>query len=291
MLQFRQNPRYLLDYCIRSALFFVVADLLLYGLRGMPLAFDLRAGDAFFPVVALLLCGLPSSIMHNCAHGNVGSRRVNRLVGELCGTIMLYGFGGFRQGHMFHHMHPDNPKYDPHPPQGKSFAVFLISPIKATLRVIETAYYEQFGKTPETIASIRWQTILFNAGIMLRIVFWVLLLGPKLFLLFYLPLYLSNIFVFAHINYATHVERPDGQSEIINLHEGLYYRLVNFVSFGGYYHKNHHLRPKAFNPARLGSVRERPLLTHHARLVAEAAPSLAAPGGGVRVAPSAWHGT
>jgi hypothetical protein len=59
---------------------------------------------------------------------------------------------------------------------------------------------------------------------------------------------MANIFVFAHINYATHVQSRDGDFEIINLDSNFYYRFINVVSFGGYFHKNHHLKPYAFNP-------------------------------------------
>jgi fatty acid desaturase len=267
MHQFKRDPNHLLAYCIKTVIVFAALDATLaltlrrFGASSPTLGFAFAPKDLWLPALALLLCGLPSSLMHNCAHGNVGGQRLNKLVGEICGTIMLYGFGGFRLGHLFHHKYPDNPKYDPHPPRGLSFPEFLV--IKATLVVVETAYLEAFGRSPTTEANLRWQTGLFRAGVVLKVLFWALLLGPKVFVLLYLPLYVGNIFVFAHINYATHVERADGQTEIINLHEGLYYRLVNLVSFGGYYHKSHHLRPKAFDPSKvaLSSALAKPLLT------------------------------
>jgi len=264
MQKFKRDPNYLLAYCVQTALLFAALDVILAATRNLSWRFGVTPVDALIPLAVLLFCGLPSSLMHNCAHGNVGRRWVNQLVGELCGTIMLYGFGGFRLGHLFHHKYPDNPKYDPHPPQGLSFPAFLVAPVKATLLVIETAYYESFGETDAAKANIRWQRRLFKLDVALKVVFWLLLFGPKGFVLFYLPLYLANIFVFAHINYATHVDRGDGQIEIIDLTSGIYYRAVNLISFGGYFHKTHHLRPRTFNPSRAvlpAELRERPLLS------------------------------
>jgi fatty acid desaturase len=262
MRAFKRDPNHLLQYCIITLAVFSSADAFLFLTRKFTTPWNVQPIDFAWTLLALLLCGLPSSLLHNCAHGNVGSKLLNRMVGEICGSIMLYGFEGFRLGHLFHHKHPDNPKYDPHPPHGLKFHEFLISPIKATLVVIENAYYETFGITEQSSRNIALQKIFFNLTIAARIVFWVALLGPKWFFLFYVPMYFANIFVFAHINYATHVHRQDGYSEIINLDGNIYYRFVNFVSFGGYYHKNHHLSPKSFDPSRVSVAYKKPLLTH-----------------------------
>jgi len=250
MNQFKKNPNYLLNYCIKSIVFFTMAITLLLMTKGLNLSFNIKTGHYFLPLMAILFCGLPSSILHNCAHRNFKPLLLNNILGEICGTFMLYGFKGFQVGHMFHHIYPDNPTYDPHPPRGYSFLRFVISPIEATLRVIRTAYFDFFGENEETRRSLAIQTSLFNIGIGLRVIFLFILLGPVYFSLLYLPIYLTNIFVFAHINYATHIENEDGNSEIINLDHNFYYRFVNLVSFGGYFHKSHHLKPQLLNPSK-----------------------------------------
>lgn len=249
MNKFKKDKNYLLRYCIQTLIIFVTLDLILYLNNGLNTHFAPSHNDLFLPLLAIFFCGLPSSIMHNCAHGNIKSRLLNNIIGEICGTIMLYGFKGFALAHMFHHIHPDDPKMDPHPPRGYTFLRFVISPIKATLRVVECAYYDYFGENEKTRQNIKIQIILFNLGLFCRVAFWFLVLGPTLFILAYLPIYMANIFVFAHINYAAHIERLDGSSEIINLNNNIYYKFINFVSLGGYFHKSHHLKPGAFNPA------------------------------------------
>ena len=251
MNKFKKDKYYLLRYSLQSLILFVILDSSLYLLNGVRFHFVITKFDFIFPILAFLFCGLPSSIMHNCAHGNIKPRILNTIVGEICGTVMLYGFRGFALAHLFHHIYPDDPTMDPHPPRGHHFLGFVVSPIKATLQVVERAYYNFFGKSVETDNSIKLQLVLFNLGLLARTVFWFLLLGPKYFVLGFVPIYAANIFVFAHINFAAHIERADGKSEIINLNHNLYYKYINLVSFGGYFHKSHHLKPGAFNPANI----------------------------------------
>ena len=251
MNRFKKDPHYLLKYCVKTIILLASINIVLYSLKGLSFEFTYESWMFILPFISLLLCGLPSSVLHNCAHGNVGPLKINHLIGEMLGTFMLYGYGGFRLGHMFHHKYPDNPKYDPHPPKGHSFSASLVSPIKATLDVIERVYYENFGDSKSTQLNISTQKVLFNIGVILRVSFWFLLFGAEVFLIFYIPTYILNIFVFAHINYAAHIENEDGSSEIINLDHNYYYKIVNIISFGGYFHKNHHRKPQAFNPAKV----------------------------------------
>ncbi len=262
MNKFKINRHYLLIYCLFSLILFIVIDYAVFSVNGLNFDFQLSSYDFWLVLLPVFLCGLPSSIMHNCAHNNLRPKMLNLVVGELCGTFMLYGFRGFALAHMFHHIHPDDPLMDPHPPQGQTFFRFVISPIKSTLKVVERAYYKNYGITSRTIINIKAQKFLFNLCLLARTLFWLFLLGPKYFLLAYLPVYFANIFVFAHINFAAHKERSDGSSEIINLNHNLYYQFINLVSFGGYFHKSHHLRPGAFNPARIKTLEDKIYITN-----------------------------
>lgn len=262
MNKFKKDKFYLLRYSIQHSVVFLLLSLLLVVTKGIDLSFSFETKDFIYILSGLLLCGLPSGLLHNCAHRNVGPIWFNDLVGEFLGTVMLYGYRGFSLGHMFHHKYPDNPMYDPHPPRGYSFLRFVIAPIEATLIIIERAYFENFGKNESTIRNISLSRLFFNLSIFTKLSFWFLLFGAKIFILFYLVLYISNIFVFAHINYATHIENENGDSEIININSNLYYKVVNKISLGGYYHKSHHLRPRAFNPSKVNLCSSKELITY-----------------------------
>ncbi|WP_417335007.1 fatty acid desaturase family protein [Halobacteriovorax marinus] len=262
MNKFLNDKFYLLRYSIIHCLIFFLLSFVLFNFREIDLDLSWRPIHIFYILTGLSLCGLPSGLLHNCAHRNVGPRWFNDLVGEFLGSVMLYGYRGFSLGHMFHHKYPDNPKYDPHPPRGYSFLRFVVSPIEATLIIIERAFYEQFGDNTKNRSLIKYSRFFFNLSIVLKLVFWFLFLGASAFIYFYMVLYMANIFVFAHINYATHIENEDGSSEIINLDNNLYYKVVNKISLGGYYHKNHHLRPRIFNPSKVVIKKEMPLISY-----------------------------
>lgn len=262
MNKFKKDPKFLLKYCIYSLVFFTAGNISLYLLKGISFQIDFTPFSFMLPLLAILFCGLPSSILHNCAHGNIKPHLLNQITGEICGTFMLYGFKGFQVAHMYHHIFPDDPTMDPHPPRGYSFLRFVVAPIEATLVVIRRAYLQNFGDTEENRKNLSLQEKLFNIGIISRVVFMFLLLGPELFLLAYIPVYLTNIFVFAHINYATHIENENGDSEIINLDNNLYYKYVNKVSLGGYFHKSHHRNPQVLNPSTIVLKNEKRYITY-----------------------------
>lgn len=250
MNNFRKDRNYLLNYCIKSAIAFLALNAILVAIRGGHLSLAINTQYSPLILVAILLCGLPSSILHNCAHGNWKPKLMNNILGEIFGTVMLYGFQGFKLGHMFHHKFPDDPDYDVHPPKGYNFFQFLSSPIKDTIKVVEKVYFEYFGDDETSKRNIMWQKVFFNIALLLRLSFWLLLLGPSLFVFLYLPIYVLNIFVFAHINFAAHIVNREGNSEVINLNHNIYYKVVNVLSMGGYYHKSHHLKPQCLNPAK-----------------------------------------
>ncbi|PIP94689.1 MAG: hypothetical protein COW00_09265 [Bdellovibrio sp. CG12_big_fil_rev_8_21_14_0_65_39_13] len=250
MNNFRKDRNYLLKYSLTSGIVFLFMNSAILILRSGHLNFHINTELAPIALLSILLCGLPSSILHNCAHGNWKPKFLNTVLGEIFGTVMLYGFKGFKLGHMFHHKFPDDPDYDVHPPKGYRFHQFLVSPIEDTLKVIERVYFEYYGDNESSRRNIFWQKIFFNFSIVMRLSFWLLLLGPSLFVFLYLPLYVLNIFVFAHINYAAHIINKEGNSEVVNLNHNIYYRIVNVLSMGGYFHKSHHLKPQCLNPAK-----------------------------------------
>jgi stearoyl-CoA desaturase (delta-9 desaturase) len=67
----------------------------------------------FFPVICHLqiLC---SAWIHNATHNNF-PRAVNRIVGELCGIVVLTRFASWEVIHQRHHRYSDDLERDPHP--------------------------------------------------------------------------------------------------------------------------------------------------------------------------------
>ena len=83
-----------------------------------------------------------------------------------------------------------------------------------------------------------------------------------MFFIFYVPSFMGMVGIFAHINYACHRDHEDGSVEIVNLNHNLYYKIANFITLGGYYHKNHHLNMNLFDPRELNTKRSKvPLIS------------------------------
>ena len=111
----------------------------------------------------------------------------------------------------------------------------------------------QHGKGQNYDFIMKSQTVVFHVNLLLKLAFWYLLFGKTLFFFFYVPAFFSNVAILAHINYVCHRDLEDGTVEMVNLNHNLYYKVANFITFGGYFHKAHHMRLNAFNPMKMAS--------------------------------------
>jgi fatty acid desaturase len=262
MNNFRKDKNYLLRYAIISLAIFLTINALLLHFKGIHFTFSFKTVDYFLPLSVIFMFGFFGSLIHGCSHGAIKPRLLNNIIGELCGVLLLYGFREFTLFHLLHHISPDDPEADPQPAVGFSMLHYFLHPIQQPFKAIGHAYFSHFGKNKDTIANLKWQKILISCVVVSRILFWFLLLGPKYFLVLYFPIYLSNILFILHANLSTHVEREDGSIEVLDFSEGPYFKYANFVSFGSYYHKSHHLRPTVFNPSTIKNLSSEPYITY-----------------------------
>lgn len=249
-MQIRKDQYYLLKTYFIEAL--VLASLCLIFHKFISNDHGLNLSLVIFLPFGIIFGLMVASFIHNASHGNVGGKFVNRLAGEFCGTWVLYGFTNFVMIHSLHHKYSDR-ELDPVNPQGMSFLTFLFAPMRYMIRVAQKWLNKVHGHNINYSRILFLQTILFHINLILRISLWFMLLGPGLFLCFYLPSLLANYAVHAHINFVCHNEKEDGSVEILNLNHNVYYKFVNFVTAGGYFHKNHHLDLKLFNPMKARS--------------------------------------
>lgn len=208
----------------------------------------------FIPLAFAFGLQIPVAL-HNAVHFNIKPRALNEIVGELCGLFVLFGMAPFRISHVLHHANSDDPELDPHPPRGKGFVYFLTTTQMNSIRVIANQYFAIHGRNRKTYSIMALQMPVYYAGLMCRVFIWWKLLGPTVFVAFFLPAYVTNLVVFAHINWATHQTLPTGEVVIVNLNHNLYYRIVNLIGAGCYYHLNHHLRPGLYNPSTMEAPR------------------------------------
>lgn len=208
---------------------------------------DLKLSSLIYIIPGILFGLVTAGLLHNTSHNNVKSTLLNRVIGEFCGWWVLYGYKNFVMIHFLHHIYTDK-KHDPVNPEGMSFFVFLTAPMRYMIRKTKGWLFEVHGQGDSYHKIMLLQTVLFNLILLARLALWYMVLGKELFFFFYLPGYISNVMIFAHINYICHRELADGSIEIVNLNHNLYYKFANFMTAGGYFHKNHHINPNLFNP-------------------------------------------
>lgn len=249
--RFRKNKFFLLTYFFLSLCAFITIDYLLL-LRIEGSLTDFLMGPFSFNGLYLLPLGLIigvqiPALMHNCVHGNLRPRWMNILAGELAGVYILLGMAAFEINHRMHHVYADT-ELDPHNPEGKKFFKFFFANNFGGTEPVLRKHLEFHGDTKENRLIFKGIVLFHFLNVPARIFLWVMLLGPDLFLTFFVPSYLFHMFVFAHINYYTHKSLPDGTNEVYNMNSNLYYKFVNYFGSGVYYHKNHHKNPNIYNP-------------------------------------------
>lgn len=212
----------------------------------------------YYDLIAIFLAVLMgwsvSSFIHNCSHSNVKYPILNRLIGEFCGLWVMYGFKNFILIHHLHHKYSDQ-ELDPVNPEGMSFFIFLSAPMRYMIKTGAKYLEEKHGHHDDYKMIKFGHYFFFHISVVFRISFIFFVLGAKYFFIFYMVSLLSNIFILAHINYVCHRDKRDGSVEIVNLNHNLYYKFANFVTCGGYYHKNHHLNQNLFDPRTLDTKR------------------------------------
>lgn len=256
--QMKEDPYYLLkDYSL-DLIFLGSLVYALYFLRSS-LQFEFHPVYLIALVLAIPFGWLVAAFLHKAGHENVSKGPVNKIIGEFVGHFVGYGFHNFILVHTLHHLYSDH-KYDPVSPRGMSFMRYLLSPNKYMIKNTKEFLRDTHSETKNYETILTLQSFVFHTNMVLRLAAWFMIFGPGLFFFFYLPAVISNITILAHINYVCHRDLKDGSVEVFNMNHTSYYKLANFVTMGGYFHKNHHQNLSLFDPRKLNNEKER-LLT------------------------------
>lgn len=247
--QFKRDPRFYVKYdgfWGAAALAFVAA-LRLGGYAAPVGAFEPWV-LLLLPVATYLLI-MTHVFIHNASHGNF-PKAINRIVGEICGLIVLTKFASWEIVHRRHHRYSDDPVNDPHPAE-RRYWPYAWHTLTRVEQQLQKEYYDCHGDSP---GSRRYETFRavwsFFTGTMV-IVAWYTLLGPVLFFTVFAPAsVLAGLFV-VHFNWTGHnAHTVDGPIAPVNLDSG-YFWWGNRMFFGIYYHGNHHKVARMFNPMHL----------------------------------------
>ncbi len=251
--QFKRRPRFYLEYdAIYLALGLAIALVL-------PLLGYRAPVNEWSPWVLLLLppatyLGIMAHVfIHNASHGNF-PKAINRVVGELCGMVVLTKFASWEIVHRRHHRYSDDPTRDPHPAE-RSYWRYAWNTLVNVEMQLRQEYYDVHGDTPETRRYERWRSRLSFVSGMALVMAWFAVLGPVLFFTIFLPASLfAGLFV-VFFNWAGHnAHTEDGGIEPTNIDSGIFW-ILNRMFFGIFYHGNHHRMAMLFNPMHVPAAR------------------------------------
>ena len=174
-------------------------------------------------------------------------RWLNRPLGEFIGLVQLTGFPDWTILHVFHHQHPDDAKLDPHPPLQKNYWEFAFGMRAHIGNCFMRHYFKYFGESPLSIKRVGYFLKAAKFNMLMKVCFWYFVFGPQNFTFFFTTSILLKMLHYAWFNYATHKIDKNGDYMIKNLDHS-FYRLINLIASGLYYHGNHHTNPHFHNP-------------------------------------------
>ncbi|WP_020162230.1 fatty acid desaturase [Cycloclasticus pugetii] len=203
-----------------------------------------------------LVCLLPitvsvgiasAALLHNASHSTLKPRWLNTCVGEVISLLVRTNYFGWKMVHYYHHKHTDDSNKDPHCPQGKAFWPYANNMQKSTVEYLDARHLELHHLPKRIYILTMVLGALLLAGIPL---FWLLVFGPTLFAAIWMPIFISAWWLYYVINYYTHPYNEEGGNAAVNLNTKVWHKLMNMVSFGTLYHKNHHEDANLFNPSK-----------------------------------------
>jgi fatty acid desaturase len=189
-----------------------------------------------------------SVFIHNCCHNNF-PRAINRIIGEICGVVVLTRFASWEVIHQRHHKYSDDVDNDPHPVI-PSFWGFTFKTIAGVERQLQKIYFELHGgDTEENRKYEKRRALVSYATNVLLLATWFVFLGPIAFFFFFGISSVTGFLHLVHFNWSTHAAfDPNHDFKPVNLNHGIYW-IGNFLFFGIYMHANHHKKTNIFNPA------------------------------------------
>lgn len=251
--KFYADPYYQIRSFAVSASLAAAACALLYWLRPPEFyAFHATGWHLLLIPLGIYLGGLSAVFIHNATHQSFPNRWLGDLCGSIAGLHQLWGYRGWKLIHLIHHQYSDHTEWDPHPTKGETFWRYTKKMFVRSSRTISRRYREHWSDSARTRTLQRVTVALFFAMAGLFLLFWFLLLGPAAFVFGYVPSYIANHLLFAHINFFCHpLDEESGETKAANLTHGWYYPLANALWHGIYFHGNHHRKPNYFNPRKL----------------------------------------
>ena len=190
--KFWKDPYYLLKYFLFNCLILSVVNIFLFNFAPLGIWVPFSPWSLVLLPIGAYVGLLSATVIHNATHKNFRPAWKSRLYGELTGLHQLYGYVSWALPHLIHHMYPDDPERDPHPPLDLPFHKFLFG-MRNTMKTFgRNIFLDAHGNHPRIGAILFLTDTTRIIAMALRVLFWLLLCGPVGFLVFYIPSYIAN---------------------------------------------------------------------------------------------------
>ena len=189
-------------------------------------------------------------LIHACAHRSFRPIWINRPLGQFLSLQLFFSFLEFTVTHLEHHRHSDDERLDPHPNREGTFSAYFRGMEASRKNRFKEMHFDRWRLTPTSVLVWNGYQAALWVRLYLRAALVLLGLGPVAFCLFFFPSVVANQLTFAHMNFFTHRKNADGSTDILNIHEGWDFRILNFLMFDAYFHGNHHRAPSLFRPSK-----------------------------------------
>jgi fatty-acid desaturase len=259
--QFKRDPHY---YVKHDTIFLVGAVGLVLGLHFsgyQPPATEFAWWHLGLLPISIYVMIMAHVFVHCASHGAWGTttsgKVLNRIMGELCGALVLTKFASWEIVHRRHHRYSDDPERDPHPAE-RGYWSFALNTLIKVEKQLQQEYFDVHGDTPERRRYERFRSVYsFISGAALAGAF-LAVLGLPLFVELYLPSAIfAGLFVI-HFNWSGHnAHTKDGVIAPTNLDTGWFW-IGNRIFFGIYFHGNHHRMAMVFNPMKIPTRAAKP---------------------------------
>lgn len=244
--QFKRSPNF---YFVYDAAYLVAALAFVAVLHAVGWQAPVQTFEWWLPLllpVTTYVAIMAHVFIHNASHGNF-PKAINRVVGEICGVIVLTKFASWEIVHRRHHRYSDDPERDPHPAEPRYWPYAWNTLINVE-KQLQQQYFDLYGDTPETRRHEKIRSVLsFVSGVAL-LGGWLALLGAPVFFVLYLPAFVLAALFVIFFNWAGHnAHVPGAKIEPTNIDHGVFW-ILNRIFFGIFYHGNHHKMAMLFNP-------------------------------------------
>lgn len=205
---------------------------------------------AAVPINALLIYGIFATL-HEATHDNIAGRHrrlswFNDLIGQASGYVLLAPYPGFRELHLHHHQHTNDPVEDPdYWVKSNNYLMVILRCM--VIQPIYVWHLWKIARTPKIMRAFVWEIVFILSYIPVIAAAYWLGFGNELMMLWVLPAYIGVVLcplMFDWPVHHPHDNRGRYTGTAILIFPKPLRKVMEIAFLGHSYHLMHHLFPR-----------------------------------------------